>query len=71
MKIKCVKTAIKKDDPYITNGNMDGYLSIGDQFWVYGISFFKKVAYFYIPRDKNKEADKLVNQALDEGVGLR
>lgn len=26
---------------------------------------FKNVAFEYIPREKNKEADKLVNQALD------
>lgn len=27
---------------------------------------FKKVTFRYIPREKNKEADKLVNQAIDE-----
>ena len=27
---------------------------------------FKKVNFTYIPREKNKEADKLVNQAIDE-----
>ncbi|MFA5070222.1 MAG: ribonuclease HI family protein [Patescibacteria group bacterium] len=27
---------------------------------------FKKVTFSYIPREKNKEADKLVNQAIDE-----
>ncbi len=27
---------------------------------------FKKIAYHHIPREKNKEADKLVNQAIDK-----
>lgn len=27
---------------------------------------FKKVYYFYVPREKNKQADKLVNEAFDE-----
>lgn len=27
---------------------------------------FKKISFFHIPREKNKVADKLVNQALDE-----
>jgi len=27
---------------------------------------FKKVNYYFIPREKNKEADKLVNQCLDK-----
>lgn len=27
---------------------------------------FKKVNYYYIPREKNKQADKLVNQVIDE-----
>lgn len=27
---------------------------------------FKKVEFHYIPREENKEADKLVNQAIDE-----
>ena len=27
---------------------------------------FKKISFFHIPREKNKIADKLVNQALDE-----
>jgi len=27
---------------------------------------FKKVNYYYIPREKNKEADKLVNQAINQ-----
>lgn len=26
---------------------------------------FKKVNYYYIPREKNREADRLVNQAID------
>ncbi len=30
---------------------------------------FKKIDFYYIPREKNEEADKLVNQALDENVG--
>ena len=27
---------------------------------------FKKVNFYHIPREKNKEADKLVNKAIDE-----
>jgi ribonuclease HI len=34
------------------------------------IQGFKKVNFYYIPREKNKEADKLVNYALDKIVGL-
>lgn len=30
-----------------------------------------RVTYSYIPREKNKAADKLVNEALDEAVGSR
>jgi len=30
---------------------------------------FKKVAYRHIPREKNKAADKLVNQAIDTQLG--
>lgn len=29
---------------------------------------FGKISFKYIPREKNKEADKLVNQALDEKI---
>ncbi|MCK5061888.1 ribonuclease HI family protein [Candidatus Parcubacteria bacterium] len=29
---------------------------------------FKKVAYSHIPREQNKEADKLANMAMDRGV---
>lgn len=29
---------------------------------------FKKVTFQYIPREKNKEADKLVNEAIDEAL---
>jgi len=29
---------------------------------------FKKVNFYYLPREKNKEADQLVNQTLDKGV---
>ena len=28
---------------------------------------FKKVRYFHVPREENKEADRLANQAMDEG----
>lgn len=30
--------------------------------------FFKKVQFFYIPREQNKEADKLVNQIIDQNT---
>jgi len=30
---------------------------------------FKKVTYHHIPREKNKEADKLANEAMDRGTG--
>lgn len=29
---------------------------------------FKKVTFSHVPREKNKEADKLVNEAIDEGM---
>ncbi|MBL7141939.1 ribonuclease HI family protein [Patescibacteria group bacterium] len=29
---------------------------------------FKKVNYYYIPREKNKQADRLVNQVIDENT---
>lgn len=29
---------------------------------------FKKVTFTHVPREKNKEADKLVNQAIDDAV---
>jgi ribonuclease HI len=31
---------------------------------------FKKVSFIYIPREENKEADKLVNQALNSQKGM-
>lgn len=37
------------------------------QAWNLGFSF-KKVTYTHIPREKNKEADKLVNEAIDLGT---
>ncbi|HOZ55907.1 MAG TPA: ribonuclease HI family protein [bacterium] len=30
---------------------------------------FKKVTFHHIPREKNKEADKLANEAMDRGTG--
>ena len=30
--------------------------------------FFKKVSFYYIPRGKNKVADRLVNQIIDENI---
>ncbi|MFN3301432.1 MAG: ribonuclease HI family protein [Patescibacteria group bacterium] len=32
---------------------------------------FKKINFFYIPREKNKEADALVNLAIDKMVTLK
>jgi len=29
---------------------------------------FKKVTFSHVPREKNKQADKLVNQAIDEAI---
>lgn len=29
---------------------------------------FKKINFHYIPREKNKEADELVNQAIDQAI---
>jgi ribonuclease HI len=29
---------------------------------------FKKVNFYHIPRERNREADKLVNQAIDQGM---
>ncbi len=31
---------------------------------------FKKVNFYYIPREKNKRADKLVNEIIDKSTGL-
>ncbi len=33
------------------------------------IQSFKKVSFLYIPREKNKEADKLVKKAISEALG--
>lgn len=39
---------------------------------VYNLSMnFKKVSYQHVTRDKNKEADKLVNQAIDQALGIK
>ena len=32
---------------------------------------FKSVKFKHIPREKNKEADRLVNEALDQQVGSK
>ena len=32
---------------------------------------FKSVKFKHIPREKNKEADKLVNEALDQAAGAK
>ena len=32
---------------------------------------FKKITFAHIPREKNKEADKLVNEAIDHGTKLK
>jgi ribonuclease HI len=37
------------------------------QAWNLGFSF-KKITYTHVPREKNKEADKLVNEAIDLGT---
>lgn len=29
---------------------------------------FKKIKFYYIPREKNKEADRLVNEAIDKAM---
>lgn len=29
---------------------------------------FKKISFIHIPRERNKEADKLANEALDRGA---
>jgi len=29
---------------------------------------FTNIAYYFVPREQNKEADKLVNQAIDEAI---
>ncbi len=33
--------------------------------------YFRKVTFTHIPREKNKAADKMVNEAIDQGVGRR
>lgn len=36
---------------------------------IYNISLgFKKISFTHIPRELNKEADKLVNEAIDKGI---
>jgi len=32
---------------------------------------FGQVSYYYLPRENNKEADRLVNQALDKHYGVK
>ena len=48
MKVRCIKTSIDRPNRYITNCDMDEYLSVGSLFWVYGIRFFKSIVYIYI-----------------------
>ena len=36
---------------------------------IYNISLgFKKISFTHVPRELNKEADKLVNEAIDKGI---
>ncbi len=36
---------------------------------IHNLSFnFKKISYTHIPREKNKEADRLANEAMDKGA---
>jgi ribonuclease HI len=34
------------------------------------LTFFKNIQFIHIPRAKNAEADKLVNEAIDEHLGI-
>lgn len=33
------------------------------------LTFFKPISFIHVPREKNKEADKLANEAIDEALG--
>ncbi|PJA47567.1 ribonuclease H [Candidatus Uhrbacteria bacterium CG_4_9_14_3_um_filter_36_7] len=35
------------------------------------LTYFTSVHFTHIPREQNKEADKLVNEAIDQGIGKR
>ena len=38
---------------------------------VHELAFFKPISYIHVRREKNKEADKLVNEAIDEALGVK
>ena len=48
MKVRCVRTSMKRPDKNVINGDMREYLVVGSTFWVYGINFRKGTSYCYI-----------------------
>jgi hypothetical protein len=53
MKVKCIKTSVDKISIHIIIHDMNGYLSVGRLFDVYGIRFLKGVIYVYIFDDNH------------------
>jgi len=48
MKVKCIKTSIKNNSPRIINRDVEGYLTVGDIFFVYGLRFDGAITYIYL-----------------------
>jgi len=49
MVVRCIKTSIDADDPYIINRDMRDFLRIGDEYIVYGIRMkLNKSIYFMV-----------------------
>ncbi|MDD5569466.1 MAG: ribonuclease HI family protein [Candidatus Pacebacteria bacterium] len=71
-KIKSAEVEVRSDSELLVN-QMNGEYKLTDeriqQFFitVWNLKIdYKKVNFVYIPREKNKEADRLVNEALDQ-----
>jgi hypothetical protein len=48
MKVRCIKTTVERIDDKIINCKVNGYLTIGNIYWVYGIRHTKNVIYLYV-----------------------
>jgi hypothetical protein len=48
MVVKCVKTSINRDNPNVINNNMEEYLKLGADYYVYGIRVSEDANYFMI-----------------------
>ena len=69
MKVECIKTSIDYPDRSIMNCDIEGYLSVGNIFWVYGMRFSKNVTYFYIFHGEHLlEIPSELFKIVDDGV---